>query len=61
MNTYNLAKRIEETPVGQFAILLGLTEEHFREVIADRKKIADALRFYADRYEAAMGLSQQEG
>jgi hypothetical protein len=60
MKAEDLARRIEEMPIGPFCILLGLNEEHFTEVIADRKKIADALRFFADRYEAVY-LNQQSG
>jgi len=46
MTTEELARRIEQTPIGPFAILLGLTEDHFSELIEARRKIADALRLY---------------
>jgi len=46
VTTEQLARRIEETPIGPFAILLGLTEDHFSELVEARRKIADALRLY---------------
>jgi len=40
-----LAKRIEQTPVGQFAILLGLNDgTHFKEIVEARSMIVAALR-----------------
>ncbi len=40
-----LAKRIEQTPVGPFAILLGLNDgTHFKEIVEARAIIAAALR-----------------
>lgn len=45
MDREALAKKIEETPIGPFAMLLGLNDElHFNEIVEARQTIVSALR-----------------
>lgn len=51
MKAAEIAKKIAQCPVGPFAILLGMTEDHWREVVAARQMIVDALRAHGEGSE----------
>lgn len=56
MKTEDLARRIEETAIGPFSILLGLGEEHFNDLVAARALIVKALNNHEALVKAIWNL-----